>query len=62
MYDIEYFTIKNKTPVYDFIKGLTPKEQAKILREIDLLGEFGFALGLPHIKKIQGTKDRYMGT
>ncbi|NPV89620.1 MAG: type II toxin-antitoxin system RelE/ParE family toxin [Firmicutes bacterium] len=38
----------------EFIQGLTPKEQAKILREIDLLKEFGLALGLPYIKKMQG--------
>jgi phage-related protein len=28
-----------------------------MLREIDLLAEFGFSLGMPHIKKMQGTED-----
>ncbi|MDK2821519.1 MAG: hypothetical protein PWP31_1484 [Clostridia bacterium] len=54
MFEIEYYEENNKCPVFDFIKTLSPKEQAKILREIDLLAEFGLSLGLPHIKKLQG--------
>lgn len=54
MFEIEYYEENGRFPVFEFIQGLTPKEQAKILREIDLLKEFGLALGLPHIKKMQG--------
>lgn len=57
MYQIEYYTEKGKCPVLEFIVNQSPKEQAKILREIDLLEEFGLSLGMPHIKKIQGTED-----
>lgn len=57
MYQIEYYTEKGKCPVLTFIKEQSPKEQAKILREIDLLEEFGLALGMPHIKKMQGTEE-----
>jgi len=39
-------------PVEDFIGSLTAKEQAKVSRSIDLLEEFGLALGMPHVKKI----------
>ncbi|PKM49087.1 MAG: type II toxin-antitoxin system RelE/ParE family toxin [Firmicutes bacterium HGW-Firmicutes-7] len=55
MYELIYYAEKNKIPVLDFLKSLNPKEQAKILREIDLLEEFGFSLGSPHIKKMVGT-------
>ncbi|WP_279237222.1 type II toxin-antitoxin system RelE/ParE family toxin [Alkaliphilus pronyensis] len=54
MYEVEYYSEKGEYPVYNFISTLSPKEQAKILREIDLLSEFGLALGMPHTKKIQG--------
>nr|WP_041720955.1 type II toxin-antitoxin system RelE/ParE family toxin [Alkaliphilus metalliredigens] len=54
MYEIHYYSEKNKYPVFEFISSQSPKEQAKILREIDLLSEFGLSLGMPHIKKIQG--------
>ncbi len=57
MYEIRYYTLKGRTPVVEFIKAQTPKIQAKILREIDLLQEFGLSLGTPHIKKIKGTKN-----
>lgn len=57
MFEIEYYTEKGKCPVFEFIKAQTSKEQAKILREIDLLKEFGMALGMPHIRKLQGVED-----
>lgn len=57
MFEIEYFTENDKCPVFDFIKVQTPKDQAKILREIDMLSQFGFSLGMPHIKKMEGTDD-----
>jgi phage-related protein len=57
LFEIEYYTEKGKTPVFDFILAQSPKEQAKILREIDLLEEFGLSLGMPHIKKMQGKEN-----
>ena len=47
MYKVKYYTKKNKSPVVQFIKEQSSKEQAKILREIDLLEEFGLFLGMP---------------
>ncbi|MDD2402307.1 MAG: type II toxin-antitoxin system RelE/ParE family toxin [Clostridia bacterium] len=54
LYEIEYYIDNGKFPVVEFIKRLNSKEQAKILREIDLLQEFGLFLGPPHIKKLEG--------
>jgi phage-related protein len=42
--------------VVEFIKSSPDKGAAKVLREIDLLEAHGFYLGMPHIKKMSGTK------
>ena len=55
MYDIIYYDKNGKCPVLDFLLSLPKKDQAKILREIDLLEEFGLSLGMPHIKKMTGS-------
>ncbi|MDX9872523.1 MAG: type II toxin-antitoxin system RelE/ParE family toxin [Clostridia bacterium] len=55
---IEYYTENNKNPVAEFLSQLSSKEQAKILREIDLLQEYGLFLGPPHIKKLEGRYNR----
>jgi phage-related protein len=55
--EIVYYCDKDKYPVVEFIKTLSDKDAAKILREIDLLETHGFYLGMPHIKKMAGTKD-----
>lgn len=57
MYKIIYFTRKNKCPILDYLMKIPKKDVAKILREIDLLEEFGLSLGMPYIKKLTGTKD-----
>ncbi len=57
MFEIEYYSENNKNHIYEFIKEQQPKDQAKILREIDMLARFGLALGMPHIKKMEGTHD-----
>ena len=56
MYHIIYYVENNRSPVVEFIQNQNPKEQAKILREIDLLEEFGLFLGMPHIRKMKSTK------
>ncbi|KGP76675.1 hypothetical protein JT05_03400 [Desulfosporosinus sp. Tol-M] len=58
MFKIEYYTEDGYCPVMEFISQLNPKEQAKILREIDLLQEFGLFLGYPHIKKLEGSYNK----
>jgi len=58
MFRIDYFeTDDGKRPVLDFIRRQSAKEQAKILREINLLEEFGSAIGMPHVRKMEGLDD-----
>lgn len=38
----------------EYINGLAPKEQAKVYYVFRLLEEFGFALGMPHARRIDG--------
>lgn len=56
-WDIVYFKSSNgSNPIYDFIESLNTKAKAKILNTFDLLTEYGTRLGLPHVKKVTGTK------
>lgn len=59
MYSVEYYNRNGRSPVLNFIQNLSTKEQAKILREIDLLEEFGLALGMPYIRKMQGVDNMW---
>ena len=43
-------------PAGEFIKSLTTEMKAKVVRDIDLLEKYGFDLGMPYVKKIQGKK------
>ena len=45
LYEIEYYVEKDNSPVVEFLNKLNSKEQAKILRVIDLLQDFGLFLG-----------------
>lgn len=56
-FDIEFYAMENgKQPVADFIKSLSPKESAKIIRDLDLLQEFGYNLHYPYVDTIKGEK------
>ncbi len=57
MYEIEYYKEKERFPVLEFMKQLSPKAMAKLLRNIDLLENNGFHLGFPFISRITGTDD-----
>ncbi len=58
MYEIIYYSNENgQCPILEFLKSIPKKDRAKILREIDLLEEFGLQLGMPHLKKMKGTDD-----
>lgn len=57
MFEVEFFTEGNRTPVLEFILRQSKKEQAKILREIELLEEFGYNLGMPHTRNVKGYDD-----
>lgn len=54
-WEIEFFKKENgESPVEEFLGSLTAKMQAKAIREIDLLEEFGILLPKPHAKNIEG--------
>ncbi len=53
-WSVEYFkNHKGKEPVADFIDSLPIGTQTKILRLIDLLGEYGVLLKEPYTKRIR---------
>lgn len=56
---IPYSTEEGKEPVFEFIKTLPDKHQAKAIWEIDLLEKFGINLTEPYVKSIEG--DKYKG-
>ena len=43
-------------PAGEFIKTLATDMKAKVVRDIDLLEKYGFDLGKPYVKKMQGKK------
>ena len=54
MYEIILYETENKkVPVHEFILNLPKKLQAKVLRDIDLLSEFGNELREPYSKHIK---------
>jgi phage-related protein len=53
MFKVIYYSKNGKIPIVDFLKTLPNKDQVKILREIDLLEQYGFSLGMPYIKKMK---------
>lgn len=56
-FEIEFYSTENgKEPVADFIKSLSPKESAKIVRDLDLLQKFGYNLHYPYVDTIKGKK------
>ncbi len=57
MFQILYYSKNGTSPILDFLKSIPKKDVAKILREIDLLEEFGLSLGMPYIKKLVNSED-----
>lgn len=53
---IVYRSPSGTYPVQQFIDSLEIKAQLKVRDTIKLLQEFGIFLGLPHAKKLTGTK------
>jgi phage-related protein len=49
-----YVDARGQSPAYEFLLSLPKKEQAEMLRVIDLLREFGVKLGMPHARPIAG--------
>lgn len=49
-----YSSADGKIPVQEFLDSLPPKHQAKAIRDIDLLADFGQELREPYVKHIDG--------
>lgn len=47
-----YETPSGQTVIEDFIRKMQPAAQAKLLRQLDLLAEFGVELSMPHTKPL----------
>ena len=57
MFQIIYYSNNGTSPILEFLKSIPKKDVAKILRDIDLLEEFGLSLGMPYIKKLVNSDD-----
>jgi phage-related protein len=51
-----YETETGESPVWDFIFGLPAKDQAKVVRDLDLLEEFGLELRAPYVRSVTGRR------
>lgn len=55
-WQVIYFISRDgKNPVSEFIDGLTPAAQSKILRILMYIEEYGLQSIIPHVKKLSGT-------
>jgi len=48
-----YIDERGKDPIWEFIRGLQRKEQAKVLRAFDLLEKYGTRLRMPDARHIE---------
>lgn len=54
-WSVEFYTERDDVaPAFEFLKSLPAKDSAPLLRALDLLEEFGTALGMPHARPIEG--------
>jgi phage-related protein len=54
---IEFYTdARGKSPVLEYINGLSDRERAKVRNHMRLLQEFGIELGMPHARSLTGHK------
>lgn len=52
---IHYYTSDSgKAPVEEYVDSLDVRDQARVIRKLELLEEFGATLSLPHVKKVRG--------
>ena len=53
MYEINYYVDeRGRKPVEEFIDSLDPKMRAKVFGRLELLEEYGPALGMPFVKHL----------
>ena len=53
---VYYKTEQGTSPVFDFIGALELKARTKVANALDLLKEYGTKIGLPHAKKLSGSR------
>jgi len=51
-----YETEAGESPVWDFIFSLPSKDQAKVVRALDLLEELGLELRAPYVRSVTGRR------
>jgi len=49
-----YVDSRSRAPVEEFLNPLPPADRARILHTVNMLREFGLALGPPYVKHLQG--------
>lgn len=52
---VVYYTYEEENPVSDFLDGLSPGQQAKLLRVFSNIRDYGLDSVIPHLKKLEGT-------
>lgn len=56
-----YENENGRMPVKEDLEALSEPEQAKVAAHLSLLQEHGHALRTPHVKHMQGWRDRHGG-
>lgn len=57
MKKVVYYKKPNgRKPVNEFINSLPETSQARIVKTIELLGDYGLAIGMPHVKFLKGVR------
>ena len=49
-----YYDTRGRAPVDEYLKTLPPVDQARVLRTIDLLIDYGPLLKMPHVRHLVG--------
>jgi len=49
-----YYDTRGRVPVDEYLKTLPPGDQARVLRTIDLLIDYGPLLKMPHARHLAG--------
>jgi len=49
-----YLDHRGLSPVIEFLQSLSVRDRAKVARYLQLLGEFGPSLAMPHARHIEG--------
>jgi len=53
--NVYYYTFNSHNPFKDFLDSLNKQQQAKILRIIQNIYNYGLTSAIPHLKKVTGT-------